>query len=768
MTEPGREMLDRAMQLHREGQFAAAASLYREILHAEPHDFDATNLLGSICLRQGEIDEALAIIGRALQINPQSVEAQLNFGYALSHLNRLDEAMASFRRAIEIRPDFAEAHGAIAMLSVALERHDEAVASWRRAIEIEPGSAELHNNLGAALSELGRYDEAVASYWRAIGLRPESAELHDNLGLALHRLGRPGEAVASYRRALEIEPAYGPAHNNLGVALSRLGRIEEAVASYRRAVEITPDSADAHNNLGAALSKLERHKEAAESYRRSIEIDPDYAEAHNNLGNALSRLGRADEAVASFRRAVEIDPDYAEAYGNLGALQIRNRRFDAAIAVFRNALTIEPAFAEAANGLGYALAQQGHVSEAVEHYQRALVVRPEFAEAHNNLGSALRMLGRFDEARHSTETAVRLEPKRVEFYASLAESKRFAADDPHLAAMEALALNPASLSGEEQMQLHFALGKVLADLGRHKESFGHLIAGNAIKRRQTAYDETAVLAAFDRIRAVFTPELMRAKAGQGDPSRAPVFIFGMPRSGTTLVEQIVASHPSVYGAGELTDLIDVVADLGGPGGVFADFPETVRAMSGAQLSDVGARYLDRITAMAPAVARITDKMPANFRFAGLIHLALPNARIIHTRRDPVDTCLSCFSILFGGDQPHTYDLGELGRYYRAYAALMEHWRRVLPPGVMLEAQYEEVVADLDRQARRIVEHCGLHWDDGCLAFHRTQRPVRTASMVQVRQPIYQSSIGRWRLYKDRLGPLFEALGGDLVGDQGTG
>ena len=277
--------------------------------------------------------------------------------------------------------------------------------------------------------------------------------------------------------------------------------------------------------------------------------------------------------------------------------------------------------------------------------------------------------------------------------------------------MEALALNPASLSGEEQMQLHFALGKVLADLGRHEESFGHLIAGNAIKRRQTTYDETAVLAAFDRIRAVFTPELMRAKAGQGDPSRVPVFIFGMPRSGTTLVEQIVASHPSVYGAGELTDLIDVVADLGGPGGVFADFPETVRAMSGAQLSDVGARYLDRITAMAPAVARITDKMPANFRFAGLIHLALPNARIIHTRRDPVDTCLSCFSILFGGDQPHTYDLGELGRYYRAYAALMEHWRRVLPPGVMLEVQYEEVVADLDRQARRIVEHCGLHWDD---------------------------------------------------------
>ena len=759
MSGPQRELLDRAMQLHREGQLAAAASLYREILRLKPLDFDATNLLGSICLRQGEFDEALAIIGRALQIDPRSVEAQMNFGYALSHLDRLDEALASFRRAAELRPGFAEAHSATAMVSAALDRHDEAAASWCRATEIEPGSAELHNNLGAALSELGRHEEAAASYRRAIELRPGSAELHNNLGLALAGLGRPEEAAASYRRAIEIAPEDGQVHNNLGVVLSRLGRFEEAVASYRRAVAITPGDAEAHNNLGAALSRLGRHEEAAERYRHAIEIEPDHAEAHNNLGNALGKLDRAGDAVACYRRAIEIEPDYADAYANLGTLEVRSRRYDAAVVSFRRALAINPEIAEAHNGLAHALAQGRQPGEAIAHYEKALGIKPDYAEAHNNLGIALRMLGRIEEGRQAVETAIRLAPNRVEFYASLASSsKRFTQGDPHLAAMEELARDLASLSDDDRMQLHFALGKALADAGKHRESFGHLLAGNALKRRQTAYDEAAFLATFDRIRTVFSAEVMRDKAGLGHPSAVPVFIIGMPRSGTTLVEQILASHSRVFGAGEIGDFTDAVTQLGASSKTLAEFQDGIPDISGSQLRELGASYLERVISRAPSALRITDKLPANFALAGLIHLALPNARIIHTRRDPVDTCLSCFSIPFGGHQPQTYDLAELGRYYRAYAALMEHWRGVLPPGVMLEVQYEEVVADVEHQARRLVAHCGLDWDDACLEFHKTQRPVWTASVNQVRQPIYRTAIGRWRHYKDMLGPLLAELG----------
>jgi hypothetical protein len=242
----------------------------------------------------------------------------------------------------------------------------------------------------------------------------------------------------------------------------------------------------------------------------------------------------------------------------------------------------------------------------------------------------------------------------------------------------------------------------------------------------------------------------------------------MPRSGTTLVEQILASHPKVFGAGELPDIAKAVARLSGTDGAPQGFPEVVSSMTGEQLRQLGASYVSAIQALAPKAERITDKMPNNFRLAALIHLALPNARIIHTRRHPVDTCLSCFSLLFAGDHPYSYDLAELGRYYRAYEALMEHWRDILPEGVMLEVQYEDITADLDAQARQIVAHCGLEWDDACLAFYKTQRPVRTASAAQVRQPIYRTSVGRWRPYKDLLGPLIEALGVDVASRSSPG
>ena len=269
-----------------------------------------------------------------------------------------------------------------------------------------------------------------------------------------------------------------------------------------------------------------------------------------------------------------------------------------------------------------------------------------------------------------------------------------------------------------------------------------------------------MLGFLDRIRAVFTAELMHQKRDLGDPSMIPVFIVGMPRSGTTLVEQILASHPKVFGAGELSEFSKAVTSLGMPNGALS-FPETVPGLSAEQLRQLGTSYLDAIEAAAPGAERITDKMPANFRFVGLIHLALPNARIIHMRRDPVDTCLSCFSLLFVGDLPYCYDLGELGRYYRAYQTLMEHWRQVLPAGVMLEVQYEEVVADVERQARQIVAYCGLEWDDACLAFYRTQRPIRTSSAAQVRQPIYRTSVGRWKPYRHLLQPLIKELGVEL-------
>jgi hypothetical protein len=367
-------------------------------------------------------------------------------------------------------------------------------------------------------------------------------------------------------------------------------------------------------------------------------------------------------------------------------------------------------------------------------------------------------LGGIEEARTIFEKAIVLAPMTGRYYRALFNIRRASPEDKYFASMVALARGMASLPVAEQMELHFALGKAYADLGQHERSFHHLLAGNALKRQTIVYDEPRRLASFDRIRTVFTQGLMNARRGVGAQSDVPIFIVGMLRSGTTLIEQILASHPKVFGAGELHDLSKLAAGLESVDDTTLSFPEIVRKLSNEDLGRFGGSYLNAVVAKAPGVERITDKMPGNFSLIGLIHMALPNAKIIHMRRDPIDTCLSCFSILFSTGQPHTYDLAELGRYYRAYETLMEHWRRVLPAGVMLELRYEDLVSDTERQARGVIAHCGLDWDDSCLAFHTTRRAVRTASAIQVRQPIYRTSVGRSRFYTELLRPLIRELG----------
>ena len=504
-----------------------------------------------------------------------------------------------------------------------------------------------------------------------------------------------------------------------------LGNPEEAEARLRRAIELKPDYAEAHYNLANALGAQGKLEEAVAHYRCALALVPNFINAHNNLGTTLNRQGKLEEAAAQFRRVIELEPQNARAHYNLG-----------------NILREKPDYAA-----------------AIAHYKQALAPRPDYADAWNNMGAALAEQGDIDAARDAYQKAVEADPTRAAYHRNLASAKQFESpDDPQLAVMEKLALDTAPVPEPERIDLQFALGKAYADLKQHDRSFLHFLAGNRLKRAQIAYSEAEAVAYMQRISEVFDAELLRAKAGSGDPAAMPVFIVGMPRSGTTLIEQIIASHPNAVGAGELFDLDNIVQSLARAKDSSC-FPEIVKTMSGSELRQIGARYVDAIRALAPAAERVADKMPWNFHFPGLIHLAMPNARIIHARRDPVDTCLSCFSILFDGDSNrYTYDLGELGRFYRAYEKLMTHWRAVLPAGVMIEVQYEELVANLENQARRIIAHCGLAWGDACLAFHKTRRPVRTSSVAQVRQPIYRSSIGRWRPYRKHLRPLLLELG----------
>jgi len=501
---------------------------------------------------------------------------------------------------------------------------------------------------------------------------------------------------------------------------------------------------------------------AVDLYGRVLLLKPALADVHFNRGIALAILGRLGDAEQSLRSAIALRPQFPDAFSALGnTLRLQGRLSDGETAC-RLAIALKADHAEANSNLGHALRDQGRLIEAETALRRAVALQPNFAEAYNDLGATLKELGRLDEARLAVEQAVRLMPRNPVHFLNLGELREFAAGDPYFSALQELAKSSTSLPAKQKTELHFALAKAYDDVGQCDESLQQLLAGNALKRRHVAYDETAASDQFKHIQTVFTPELMRTFQGAGEPSSVPVFVVGMPRSGTTLIEQILASHPQVFGAGELPNLRDAIASIGPAGARASSFPEPMPNISREELRRLGSRYVSEITALAPAARRIIDKMPSNFLFAGLIHLMLPHARIVHVVRDPFDTCMSCFSKLFTSGQNHTYDLAELGRYYRGYQALMEHWRRILPPGRILNVRYEDVVGDLESQARRIILHCGLAWNARCLAFHETERPVRTASAAQVRRPLYSGSIKRWQGDEPLLRPLRAALSGEAT------
>ena len=673
-------------------------------------------------------------------------------------------------------------------MSRATQKEDSLAEVFQRAVSLHengelPDAERLYQNIlkldrnhfgclhhfGLLRAQQSRLGEALGLLELALAQSPDSAEVLNHAGSVLHAMKRHREALTCFEKSLSIDPDSAETHYNHGTALQALGSHRAAIGSYERALAIEPDIPAARYNLGVAFQALNRHDEAIREFEKALALEPDYARAHAARGIALQQLGRCEEAVAHYERALAIGPDDADTRNNLGlALQALDRHREA-IAQHERALAIRPGFSAAHNNLGTALQALNRHDEAIGQYRKAVAGVPRQAVRYANLGLALQEIGRLDEACREFEKAIELAPRTGRFYRNLADCKRFSAGDPQLAAMVELAQGRQSLPEEGRRQLLFALAKAFADFGEHERAFGWLLEGNALKRQQIGYDEAKVLGEFARIQAVFDQDLMNHSRDRGDPSSVPIFILGMPRSGTTLVEQILASHSAVHGAGELLDFEREVARLSEAHGSPAIFPELVPSLSGEQLRQLGARYVQRVRSAAPAAGHITDKMPLNFFFVGLIHLALPNARIIHTRRDPVDTCLSCFATLFTGEHRVAYELGELGRYYRAYDRLMRHWRDMLPDGVMLEVKYEDLVADFEPQARRIVAHSGLEWEDACLDFHKTRRPVRTASAAQVRRPIYHSSVGRWQPYKHLLRPLLEALGvDDLPGDAAAG
>jgi tetratricopeptide (TPR) repeat protein len=667
----------------------------------------------------GQLEQAELRCRQAIAEQPRHFPNRHLLGLICAQRGNLEDAIREIGIALKIDPKAPFAYYNRGIVLQALMRFTDALASYDEAIALNPDYAEAFCNRGNVLAELKHLEESLASFDRAIALKPRYAQALANRATVLERLDRLDEAQIDLESAIALEPRFAEAHYNLANILRQRGELEQAVAHYERALALMPDFAEAHNNLGVALSDAGQFEQAVARYERALAIMPDFAEAHFNLANALREQGKLNDAEVHYQRALVLVPEFAAAHCNLGV----------------------------------ALHEQGKPTAAVAQFEHALLVKPDYADAHSNLAAVLLELGQLGQAKSAIERAIDLEPNVPGHYYVLSQIRHFAAGDPWLTAMEDLARKPLSLAKDGSIKLHFALGKAYADIGRPRTSFDHFLAGNALKRSAIVYDEAATLAMFHDIRNLFTPERVDALQGFGRRSDVPIFILGMPRSGTTLVEQILASHPQVFGGGELELLPRLVARHGNRSGVEVE----VARLCAATVRDLATEYLAGLRLLAPAATRITDKMPANFALVGFIHLALPEARIIHVTRNPIDTCVSCFSTLFTRGHPYTYELAELGRYYRAYQAMMAHWQKTLPSGVILDVQYEDLVADIKAQARRMLEHCGLPWDEVCLAFYKTQRRISTASAAQVRRPVYDTSVGRWRAYQGSLQPLLQEL-----------
>jgi tetratricopeptide (TPR) repeat protein len=620
-------------------------------------------------------------------------------------------------------------------------------------------------NLGAAWQLLGvalgkQNKDPLQALTRAVQCLPDDAVANLNLGNALGRLGRLDEAEGCFRRALFIRPDFAEAHNHLGDVQLQFGRFDDAVVSCRRALAINPELAEAHQNLGKVLTRLGRFDEAAASCSRALELRPQFADAHNTLGNALLKLARLDDALASFQRALQFSPTFAEARVNLANALRSIGRLDAAVAGYREALRIRPDFVSAHIELGTALRLQRRTAESEASCRNALELDPKSTAAFAVLAESRADEGRFAEAEELFQRVISIDPDSVEAWAGIARLRRMSvADGDWLAAAQRLAEQPHP--PQRELSLRYAIGKYFDDIEDSENAFLNYKRANELaKRSGPAYDRTLMSRTVDLIIHSHDRNWVGETRQAANPSARPVFIVGMLRSGTTLAEQILASHPAIFGAGELTfwgtqsaAAIARASTAAAPGAAATGARPTKIEIEGAALARWSDDYLEHLQRLSPRAVRVVDKFPTNFLFLGLIHAALPRARIIHMRRNAIDTCLSIYFQQLEAANAYANDLDDLAHYYREYRRLMQHWRTVLPGDAMLEVPYEGLAQSLPVWSRRMLDFVDVPWDPRCLDFHQTVRSVVTASRWQVRQRISATSVNRWRRYERFVAPL---------------
>lgn len=660
---------------------------------------------------------------------------------------------------------------------------------YRQALARDPGCHEALQGLGLVMHQRGRDDLAASMIGKALALCPGRSDYHYHLAEVLRTSGRNDEAIDEYRAAICHDDSRADYFFGLANALAERGSGIESVEAYRRAVQLAPDDVEIRNNLGNALADAGDIDGALEHLRKAVALFPGYADAHHNLAVVLNTSGDVDQALVHARRACELAPGRAHPLIHLGRLLEQSAGLSGAIDcyreaarrvgddpallatigdclrragdpraaadIYRTAIALEPNVAAHRVGLCHCLIQLHRFTEAESESRKAREIAPDHAPALGTLAVCLQTRGRFDKAVRLLRRALELNPLLGEAAYLLATNGTYEVSDGELERWRSHAEDPA-LSPEKRFHFHFAIARVCERRGNHDAAFSHFREANRIKGGLYPFDAQRHTEYVQRIMAVFTREFFAQRQGHGLDDERPVFIVGMPRSGSTLVEQILASHSGVVALSEHPEMRELVRELPDIVDAGQSIPECCNELSAVTSRWLARRYLSSMPRPAAGAPRVSDKMLGNFLRLGIIALLFPRARVVHCVRDPLDTCVSCFTQNFNQGLRFTTDLSHLASFYRDYRALMAHWRHVLPLPIM-EVSYESLVRDPERHSRALVEFCDLPWDERCLSPQFTEREIATASAWQARQPVYTGSVGRWRRYETHLDPLIDGL-----------
>jgi tetratricopeptide (TPR) repeat protein len=629
---------------------------------------------------------------------------------------------------------------------------------WLRTLEAQvPGEVNCLWLLGAALLEQNNILESIATLEAVLARVPDFAHARVELARAYRRAGRVAQAREEVRRVLEKVPHHHRAWLAYGDALVDLEQYADARIAFERALLSDPRRqliADAT----AALVSGDR-KTSEQIFRKILQEDASHVAALCGLAALSLEADVPRDAERLLRHALRQSEHLPLAWRGLGPALLALGRLKEADAGARHLLKIEPENPQTWITIAAVAARLLRQEEALEAYEQAARFKPQEVRLRMSIGHVHKTLGRRPESEAAYKAALEMDPGIAEAYWSLADLKNYSFSDAEVAAMQHL-LTSDKRERSNEAQLHFAMGKAFEQRQQHAAAFAHYAKGNALRRLDSPFDIEHFERRTTRIRAFFAATFFAERAGSGDPSDAPIFIVGLPRSGSTLVEQILASHSRVEGTMELPNIPNIARELDDLAANRDGYPESVRTLPAAHLTALGSRYIEETTPLRAGRERFTDKLPNNFSHVGLIHAILPRAAIIDVRRHPMDCCFSTFKQHFAEGQTFSYDLNDLGRYYRCYLSLMDHWDIVLP-GKVLHLQYEDLVRDPEANIRRLLEYCRLPFESACLSFHQTRRSVRTASAEQVRQPIYASGVGYWRHFEKELQPLRQALGDGL-------